>query len=797
MLSLNSKRMILFCSLVAVALLAVAFYTAPVSAEPNSSRPMQSLPTRPKPPPTKKPSQPDKPASTPVPTAAVPPTPTPTLAATLPPTSTPTPTPSPTPTSITLVDTEFPARAIVPPPSGQASLTFRQLGYGATTLSRDTPDHQYSVDLPNNFQISRTGSRLDLITNHFPRSPDKPTALQIEVNGRLLFSLPLTETNAISNKVHIDLPTGLLRSGSNSIAVHLDTSDTCEEPGAVVDAVIDETSALSFGYQQVSYPADLSFYPLPFAETSLLRVPVTMVLPDRPTARDLAAAMTIAAGLGRKSGGEIDLHAILARDFDPNIHQHHHLIVIGRPDDNAFLDELELPLAIDDTVLEPEQGVLEEIISPWSQFRLVLVVTGLEGKGVTKASHTLNQETNRPGVRGPTAIVTEFRPPAETEAFPTGMALPTTMTLAALGYSDQTAYGAKPQTFGYDFELPRGWHLEDSARFVLRLAHAAILDPADSVLDVRLNDRPIGSTLLDESNANKGELTLSLPERLLETGSNRLEIGLEMNLPGSDKCQALTDERAWTLISSESDLFVPYLVADIAPDLSTFPRPFSQPSGLDGTLFVPPDPPDEATINDLVQLATRLGTPTNTEYFPIQVAYAVTGTLASDSQGAWQDHHVILVGRPTANAMLGELNAYLPQPFVEGSDVPAPLAAGSVAVRSSPNRDLGVVEITYSPWNPEYTLLAVSGTSDEGVHLAVQAILEPVYRLEGNLALVEPAPNPLSGELSQITTYSIEVQPPVAPEETATAAGSEGQKETIVESSTTKRNAYLLAERWW
>lgn len=397
-------------------------------------------------------------------------------------------------------------------------------------------------------------------------------------------------------------------------------------------------------------------------------------------------------------------------------------------------------------------------------------------------------------MRGPTAIVTQFRPPDKIEGPPTGTALPTAMTLAALGYADQTVYGAAPQSFGYDFELPRGWQLDGSPRFVLRFAHAVILDPGGSVINVRFNDRPIGSTLLDQSNATKGELALSLPERLLQTGSNRLEIGVEMNLPDKDRCQALTDERAWTLISSESELSVPYLVADLAPDLGAFPHPFSQASGLDETLFVPPDPPDETMIGDLIQLAVRLGTPVATDYLPVHVVFAVEGARAGDAEGPWQDHHVILLGRPTSNAMLGELNADLLQPFAEGSDVLAPPATESIAFRPDPKQDLGVVQTTYSPWNPKYTLLAVSGTSDKGVHLAIQSLLEPVLRLEGNLAFIEPALSSISGEVGRISTYAIDVQPHAPIEGQATPeAGNTGTGTTTVPTST----QILLAERWW
>ena len=119
--------------------------------------------------------------------------------------------------------------------------------------------------------------------------------------------------------------------------IRLETSATCEDPGDIVNVSIDERSALRFGYQPVPYPADLALYPLPFAQQGLVRIPTTIILPDEPTAGDLSAAATIAAGLGQGSGGAIDLRAILAHDFDLALHGEHHLILIGKPGTNAMI----------------------------------------------------------------------------------------------------------------------------------------------------------------------------------------------------------------------------------------------------------------------------------------------------------------------------------------------------------------------------------------------------------------------------------------------------------------------------
>jgi hypothetical protein len=669
---------------------------------------------------------------------------------------------------------------IVTAPAGQLNLTFEQLGYTTSTLKRDSATKWYRIDLPGNFQISATGNYLGLLTSHLPEIPDKPSVLKVEVNGRLLSTFPLSQTNAVSNTVRIELPEGSLQAGSNSIRIGLETGATCEEPSAIVNVIIDENSTLSFGYQQNPYLPDLALYPFPLTERSLLRIPVTIILPDHPTSDDLSAAATVAAGLGQMSGGAIDLTAALASELGPDIRSNYHLIVIGKPDDNPLLDDLELPLSIDSTRLKPGQGVLEEILSPWNEFRLVLVVSGLDDEGVLKASNALNRQAHFLGMRGPVAIVVQLLPLSKSVAPRTP-----SMTLASLGYEDEIVYGAQPQDYTFNFALPLGWQLEEPPFFVLKFAHADILDPYESVIDVNLNGVPIGSTLLDDSNASEGELMVSFPNRLLKAGRNRLRVGVEMNFPPAsrDKCRDLQDERAWTVISSESGIFLPYTAIDLRPDLSLFPYPFSQSSGFVQTLFVLPDQPSSLIFNDLVQLAVRLGSATGTEDISAHVVYA-----SEVDQAIRKNYHLILLGRPTENVLLREVNAYLPQPFVPDSDLLEPLAVDSVAFLPDPSRDAGLLGISASPWNEKYSLLAITGTSDEGFRLAVQTLLEQTSRLKGNLAVVEPTFDPFSDEPNQVSTYSLDTRP---------QALIDVDREVSTNNTVSEKDVVLLGERWW
>jgi hypothetical protein len=671
------------------------------------------------------------------------------------------------------------AMPIIVAPSGWLNLTFEQLGYETKTLNRDGAPRNYRVDLPGNFRVSATGNYLDLVTYHLPEIPDKLSVLKVIMNGRLVSDISLTAENAALNTVRINLPDGLLQPGANWIRVDLDTSATCEDPGAIVDVFIEQTSSVGFGYQQNPYPTDLSLYPFPLVEESLLHIPVILVLPDQPTSNDLTAAATVVAGLGQTSGGGIDLTAVLASEWNPEVGQGGHLLVIGEPGDHALLNSLVLPLPINSTRLGAGQGVLEEIVSPYNPFRLVLVVSGLDDEGISNAAQALNREAHFLGMRGPVAVVTSLRPVTETVDLRTS-----SMTLASLGYEDRTVYGAAPQEYVFDFALPLSWQLQAQPFFVFKFSHADILDPGASVIDVALNGVPIGSTLLDESNADEGEMIAPLPTRLLRPGRNRLAVGVEMNFPASsrDKCGDLLDQRAWMVISSESEISLLYNTFDLPPDLGLFPYPFAQRTGMDGTLFVLPDQPSPPVFNDLMQLVVLLGSASQTQALSTHVAYASEVDLEMR-----KNYHLILLGRPTENSLLRAANAYLPQPFVPDSDLPAPLAVDSVAFLPDTERDAGLLQIGDSPWNEGYSLLAITGTTDEGVRLAVQALLKPPSPLEANLAVVESALN--SDEPNQVSTYAVDTRPP-----TAVLGASQA---TSRNSAPSEGDLMLLAERWW
>jgi hypothetical protein len=379
-------------------------------------------------------------------------------------------------------------------------------------------------------------------------------------------------------------------------------------------------------------------------------------------------------------------------------------------------------------------------------------------------------------MQGPVAVVLELLPLSKAD-----VANEATMTLASLGYQDEVAYGALAREFIYDFNLPFAWRLEEAPFFVLKFAHADVVDPYQSLLDIKLNGLPIGSTLLDKSNANSGELTVNLPANQLRAGRNRLQIGVKMHLANVGSCTAATDQRAWTVLSNESEIFLPYNPLNVPPNLKLLPYPFSQNTGFDQTLIVLPDQFDPSVLNDLVQIAGNLGSASQIEFITAHVAFAT-----SVDEAAKAAYHMIVLGRPTENSLLQEVNEVLPHPFEAKSDILKPLVVDSVAFLPDPNRDAGLLEVIISPWNENNSLLAITGTTDAGVDMALQTFLGKTNLLEGNLAVVEPNPDPLAGTPNQISVYSIDTRPRSLTDE-----------ESSIQGSLSENDLVMLSKRWW
>ena len=472
---------------------------------------------------------------------------------------------------------------------------------------------------------------------------------------------------------------------------------------------------------------DLALYPAPFFELPATDMPVYFVLPNNPSPTDLSAAATIAAGLGKFSNGEIRLGSVLDTEVPTGIRDNHHLIVIGRKGTNRFLDQLDLPLRLDDPTLSEDQGIIQEVVSPWNPMRMILIVTGQSDDGLSKASRALNRKAHLLNMQGAVAIVQSVSPPEPVDS----RQLDVDFTVADLGYEDEVVYGIEPHTLDYHFSMPAGFTLNEDGRFNLHFGRAEVASPTDSFLDVYLNGSPVASVLLDERNASEGTLEIVLPSHLIRLRHNRIRISIAMNLDHEDQGLGADAGQLWTVVYSHSSLHLPFTRQDVRPSLDLFLYPFNKRPSLSGLLLVLPDRAHLFDYDLMLQVAAGLGAADRGEHLTLDVTLA--DLVTSEER---QDRDLFLIGRPTVHSLIAELNNGLPQPFEPRSDL-LHSELDPVVYRQDPSRNIGLIEELAAPWDSERTILVLTGTTDEGVVLAGTTLFSQRDKLAGNVVFVE------------------------------------------------------------
>jgi len=338
----------------------------------------------------------------------------------------------------------------------------------------------------------------------------------------------------------------------------------------------------------------------------------------------------------------------------------------------------------------------------------------------------LNRQILFPSFKGQIAIVEELLDPPEDEA----ETLIADKTFEDLGYQDTVIYGTKPTSERFYFYMPRSWQMSDNPTLKLFFTHSETLSDTISTLSVRLNGVPIGSTLLDHSNSKDGLLEVELPSWLFKSGSNRIEVFVDMSM-GEDECLYWTSGQAWTVIGRNSTLHLSYEPQPAELDLANLFRPFTYEPDLSDTYIVLPETLGQTERDMLLNLAAQLGAAARGEYMALQVGQH--NDLDSDLRPTY---HIVTIGQPSTNPLIREINDFLPQPFLPGSDEPSQIHNPAI-ITFDPQRSIGFVQLAASPWNPNKALLVVTGTDSEGVTAAFDLLVNRTGELKGDLAMIE------------------------------------------------------------
>jgi uncharacterized repeat protein (TIGR01451 family) len=380
-------------------------------------------------------------------------------------------------------------------------------------------------------------------------------------------------------------------------------------------------------------------------------------------------------------------------------------------------------------------GIVQELISPWDETRAILIITGLSDEAVYKASLAMSFESHFPGMKGPFALVQEVHPLPEIPLESQG----TDLTFADLGYGDKVLGGFSEEA-NYYFDLPFDWRLTEAAYVDLRFSHSQLLDYSSSYLSALFNNQPIATVALSDETSLNGELKVELSPSQARPGKSN-QISIQVKMRSFDEC-AYVD--TWLQISNQSQLHLDHGEQDIRSlDLEFYPDPFDKRSDLADVLFVLPPEPQPEEWEGTLRLAAALGAAAGG---PNLAPAVVLGDTWPEAE--WDGYHLIALGRPSRNPVLQQVNAQLPQPFQPGSDE-IEQWIDDVVFRLPPGLSLGFVQLISSPWNEARAFLAVTGTTDEGMEWATHVLTDRYWVLKGNLTLVR------GDEVNTIDTWTL------------------------------------------
>jgi uncharacterized repeat protein (TIGR01451 family) len=303
------------------------------------------------------------------------------------------------------------------------TISFAELGYDEKTLADSYEAIEYTLPLPETWQV-REGSYLDLDVSyvHDDMSPlvtvppgsaavqgeagqaaiisgtqSLPAHLSdiiVAVDGQVQFVFPITAAVLEHRHLNVPLPLSILNDPARSahiVRVSLDASLTCNIP-LKPRLTIHPSSSFLLLYNHLPVTPDLATYPRPFYHYDFGTDQVAFVLPDNPTATELAGAMAVAAKLGNTTSrmvisGTTDLELMSRIGADEPPRQH--LFVIGTPEDNQVVSELSrlkvLPISLQERQLSLASQGPAAVVSG-GDLTYTLVITNTSQEAVTSLS---------------------------------------------------------------------------------------------------------------------------------------------------------------------------------------------------------------------------------------------------------------------------------------------------------------------------------------------------------------------------------------------------------------------------
>lgn len=617
-----------------------------------------------------------------------------------------------------------------------ADLTFADLGIQTIDLMEPAAA-SFSFDLPYRWRVREIDSYIDLFfdVQRAASVTDEAVSLETAVSDdSVTFTILIDERPiasfipemGLNQQIRLPIPRNLFANPdkTNHQITFLLHGNDCTNT-AQTRLNIQNDSNIHLEYNKRPLKISLADFPRPLIQEQIAQESILILIPDAYSDADLSAAASVAAALGQAATRPVTLTLTTTTAVSPEQLMGQSIIAIGSPAENSFIAALYqqevLPTTVDATgalrdadgqPVLAHVGILQELPSETDPDYAYLIVTGSNDEAIARAARALSTTGVDFGQLGNLALVDNTQENENSITPP----LTDELILADLGFINTAWSGLGHYRRSVYFTIPEQWRVQDEAAITFSYLASSALDTVLSSLQLELNGQLIGQVPLSAAQTGETEITIPLPVADMRYGdSNRLTFVADMAI--AQECPPPNTPQAWLRIRNDGIISLPY--EERLPDYEkTAVPPFAPNLTMSDLLFALPEFPAQTELNSLVQLAQIWGKMSLGNSF----APVVQRMPAADVETAvFAPYQVVAIGRPSDNALIAAVNSDLPQPFLPDSDNLGE-TVGNLQYRLPKAFSLGIIQYLPAPWEATQPLVLVSGTTEEGVRWATDAL---------------------------------------------------------------------------
>ncbi|WP_442602969.1 cellulose biosynthesis cyclic di-GMP-binding regulatory protein BcsB [Paenibacillus sp. KN14-4R] len=288
----------------------------------------------------------------------------------------------------------------------------------------------------------------------------------------------------------------------------------------------------------------------------------------------------------------------------------------------------------------------------------------------------------------------------------------------------------------YYFEVNTARQVLDGSYLELFISHSSMLNPKQSVITVLLDDVPLDSKYLDESNVDRTSYRVDLSKHITKSGFHNVSIVSNLVARGN-VCDDLNNPGNWMIIHKDSVVHLNVANINNTPDLKWYPNPFIEKGSLTplNTIFVVPDAMNTAELQVLGKLSGFFAkqVPDSRLNFTVYVESDVTDDLLAGRHSVWMGH--------------------------KGGWKDKGIKVSDEASKLVTDPAKGYIALAPSPWNSTKSVLMLEA-DEKTIGRGGDLLTEPTFysQLQGagiqipdTIKLPNPSPQPLNASGNKVT----------------------------------------------